>query len=351
MTGHSRKVARDRVALFATAGAIAAEVVACSGQKEPAGAVSGAHSGTDTTPIVYGQIQGSTNHTPLYVAIRRGFFKRAGLDVSVQTMSGGTPATMAAMNSGAINVMGAGAAEFAEYVGKKVVDGKMFGQVDDQTYDVVTAKDITGFRQLKGQPVGISGLNGGDNTYFDALLEKYGLSAKDVIFVTLGSATNRLTALANGAVKAVAIPNDRRAASSAVGNVILKSSDSPVHVPGGIYLATSDLLAHHRPLLQTFLRAMGEATTWIRNNKEAAAGDCVEAAQTTLAECRAAIDFNLDHTLTSPYQWSTTSAMNRQGIQEALNIVIELEPDLRGTTLDDVADFGIAGTDPSSMTP
>jgi NitT/TauT family transport system substrate-binding protein len=335
-----RRSRRLQIAFGVAAIAIAAASCGPAQPENGAGASAGA------VKIVYGQIQASTNHLPLYVAIRRGLFQRAGLDVTIQTMSGGTPATMAAMNSGAINIMGAGAAEFIEYTGKGVVKGKMFGEVADQVYDIIAAKGITSIAQLKGQPIGISGLNGGDNTYFDAVLERYGVSPKDVVFVTTGSSNNRMTALANGSVKAIAVPNDRRAATSAIGNVLLKSADSPVRIPGGMYLASSDMLTNHKPALKGFLAAMGEAAVWISNNRDAAAQDCVEVVQTTFADCRAAIDFNLDTKATSPYQWSVTHAMNAEGIKEAMKIVVELEPELRSVTIDDVADFSIAGTSP-----
>jgi ABC-type nitrate/sulfonate/bicarbonate transport system substrate-binding protein len=328
--------------------AVIATVVACNSSGSPGADAPGSTSGSPgNTKIIYGQIQGSTNHLPLYVAIGQGFFDKAGLNVSIQTLSGGTTATMAAMKAGAINVMGAGAAEFVEYIGKKVVDGKMFGEVADQVYDIIVAKDIASLQQLKGQPIGISGLNGGDNTYFDAVLEKYGISTRDVTFVTTGSSTNRITALANGAVKAIAVPNDRRAATSAVGTILLKSGESPIRIPGGMYLANSNLLSNHKPLLQKFLAAMGEATAWIRNNQEAAAADCVKAVQTTLADCTAAIEFNLDPRSTSPYHWSATGAMNAEGLEEAIRIMGQLEPELKGLSLDDVADFSIAGSTPS----
>jgi NitT/TauT family transport system substrate-binding protein len=343
-----RRVPVGRLAAAPVLGFVVLALSACGSQGgSGSGATHDARNG-DHIKIVYGQIQSSTNHLPLYVAIRRGFFQKAGLEVSMQSMSGGTPATMAAMKAGAINIMGAGAAEFVEYVGKKVVEGKMFGQVADRTYDVIVTKNTNSILELKGQPIGISGLNGGDHIYIQAVLEHYGLGTGDITFITLGSATNRLTALLNGAVKAVAVPNDRRSASASVGRVILKSGDSPIDIPGGMYLASAELLEHHRPELERFLLAMGEATAWIRDNREASVADCVAVVETTPQECRSAIDFNLDPAQTGPEHWSATEAMNRDGIAQAIKIVGELEPDLRGVTVDDVADFRIANVSPKT---
>ena len=52
--------------------------------------------GADTTKIVIGQSSSGPAQIPLYIALDQDFFRKAGLDVSSQTLSGGSTSAAAA---------------------------------------------------------------------------------------------------------------------------------------------------------------------------------------------------------------------------------------------------------------
>jgi ABC-type nitrate/sulfonate/bicarbonate transport system substrate-binding protein len=296
--------------------------------------------------INFGELSSAISHTPIYVAIQQGYFKKAGLEVSMQTLSGGTPAAMAAFATGSVSVMNAGAAEFIEYVAKRVISGKIIGESADATFDIVVAKGIGSIQDLKGKLVGTSGQNGADQIYLEAVLQHYGLSEKDVIFVTSGNPTNRLTAFSVGAVQAIAASNSNRDSSMKFGTVLLKSNDSPIQIPAGLFFANNDMITKHKVELKRFMAALGEATEWVRANPEAAVADCAKGTGLTLDACRSGIAALTDPLMNSRYTWSSTGAVNTAGIEAALAIEATVNPETKGLTVADLVDTSIAGTTP-----
>jgi NitT/TauT family transport system substrate-binding protein len=323
--------------------AVLVVVAACGSSGDPGAGET--HSAKSVT-ISLGELSSAVSHTPIFVAMQEGFFSRAGLDVSMQQLSGGTPAAMAALSTGSVNVMIAGANEFIEYSSRKVISGKIIGEYADATLDIVVAKGIGSIQQLKGRVLGIAGPNSVDQVHFDAVLRHHGLSENDVTFVTSGGPANRLTALSAGAVQAIAVSNSNREMSSKIGSVLLKSNDSPIQVPGGLFFASSDMIAKHKDELKRFIAALGAATAWVRANPEAAAADCAKGTGLALDACRSGITALTDRSANSKYTWSSTYAVNTDGIEAALAIEATLNPGTKGLAVVDLVDTSIAGTAP-----
>jgi ABC-type nitrate/sulfonate/bicarbonate transport system substrate-binding protein len=311
---------------------------ACSSSDRPAEATKG------SVQIIFGEISAAPSHTPLYVAISEGFFTKAGLNVTIQTLTGGTPSAMAAMATDSVNMMMAGAPEFIEYSAKKVIHGKIIAQLQDSTFDIVAATGITNLEQLKGKIVGISGLNGGDQIYIEAVLRHHGMSPSDVSFLTSGNAANRLTALSSNAVQAIAVSNSTRETSAKIGTVLLKSSDSVVKIPSSTIFASDDLITNHKATLQAFIGALVEATKWTKANHEAAAVYCAQSSGASQEACLSAFNTLSDPAKAGRYTWSSTYAIDTTAMAEALSIEVGHTAEAGGLKLEDVIDTAITGT-------
>ena len=300
----------------------------------------------DSTKLILGQISLSPSHLSVFVALENGLFKKAGLDVTIEHLSGGTPSAMASFVTGSVNMLVGGASEFIEYSGKKVISGKIIGEIADQTYDIVVSRDITNIQQLKGKTIGISGANGADQIYIEAVLAKNNISKNDVSFLTTGGQLNRIAALTASAAQAVALSDATREASSKLGNVLLKSADSSVSVPSSMLFANSDLVTNHNPLLKKFVGVLGEATVWMRAHQAEAAAICVKGVQAKLEDCTGWVTMWSNPAMTSKYTWSPTLAINTEGVKAALAVMADAVPETNKLTLDDVVDTSIAGTTP-----
>jgi ABC-type nitrate/sulfonate/bicarbonate transport system substrate-binding protein len=177
-------------------------------------------------------------------------------------------------------------------------------------------------------------------------MQYYGISTKDVTFITSGNPISRLAALNNGSIQVTASTNYQRDQSLQVGNVLLKAEDSPVKYPTQVLVATDDLVKNHKPLLKKFLAAMSEATAWMRANQAAAAADCAKLTGATVEACASAIAFQLNPAVNSPYTWSSTLAVNVDGVKSALAVMAMVDPATKNVTVDDIVDTSIAGTTP-----
>jgi ABC-type nitrate/sulfonate/bicarbonate transport system substrate-binding protein len=300
----------------------------------------------DATPIVIGLGSPGTAQIPLYIALREGFFKKAGLDVESQALSGGTPSAMASFASGAVNILSLSAPELIQYVAKKVINGKAFGEIVDQSYDIVSSRAITRIEDIKGKTIGISSPNSGDQIYFLALMQHYGISPNDVTFITSGNPLTRIAALAAGSIDVTAATNVQRDQATKAGTILLKSGDSPVQFPTNVFIANRDLLDNHKPLLKKFLSVLSETMVWMRANPAAAAADCAATLGATVDVCTTLNALNFDQSVQSKFTWSSTLAVSVEGMKSALAVMAAIDPDAKNLTVDDVADTSIAGTTP-----
>ncbi len=108
--------------------------------------------------------------------------------------------------------------------------------------------------------------------------------------------------------------------------------------------ANTDLIANHREELKQLVKALGEATAWIRANPAAAATNCANGTGISLETCEKGIAALSDKATNSDYTWSSTFAINTKGVETALELEKARTPEAAGLTLADLVDTSIAGT-------
>ena len=146
----------------------------------------------ETTLLVAEPVH-STGYLPLYVAIRRGFFKEDGLDVKVITLQGGAAHTNAVLSKQAFAFIGGPEHNaFAKLKGAElravvnVVDRGNVYYVAKKGAQPAAGQSMTDF--LKGKTIAVSFFGGTPNSITRYLLGKWNLTpGKDV---TLKEMTN-----------------------------------------------------------------------------------------------------------------------------------------------------------------
>jgi NitT/TauT family transport system substrate-binding protein len=335
-----RSLAVAGVAAVLASGAIAA----CSSS----GGTSSANttSGSGTVSINFGDLSPNSTLTPFYVAVDQGFFKKAGLNVSVQKFSGGGATSVAAIATGAVQIASGGPTNFIGDLAKGVINGKLFGMTVDAGYDLVVSKNITSISQLKGKEIGISGVNSSDDIFLLATLAHYGISANDVTFVTAGTTAERLIALSTGKIQAIADQAAFRPSELAVGNVLIKAEDNPVKLPTVAFYADSSFIKSDPAALKTFIKVMIQAAAWSKEsaNESAVVADCEQGSGSTAIECQQTIAWAKTQGSDDPYTWSTTFGLDTTSIQTALSAVSLVIPSAKSLTVSDITDTTFAGT-------
>jgi NitT/TauT family transport system substrate-binding protein len=337
-----------RLGAGAVAAVLACGALAACGSSGSSSAGSGASTaaGSGTISINFGDLSPNSTLTPFYVAVDQGFFKKVGLNVTVQKFTGGGATSVAALATGSVQIASGGPTNFIGDLAKGVINGKLFGMTVDSGYDLVVSKDITSISQLKGKTVGVSGANSSDDIFLDATLAHYGISPSDVTTITAGTTAERLIALSTGKIQAIADQAAFRPSELAVGNVLLKAEDNPVKLPTVAFYANSSFIQSNPGALKKFISAMVTATAWAKEpaNEKSVIADCEQGSGSTATECEQTIAWAKSQATVDPYTWSTTYGLNTTSIQTAIQAVSLVVPQAKSLTLNDVVDTAFAGT-------
>ena len=141
---------------------------------------------------------------PLYIASEAGYFQKYGLDADI--VFGVHPAGIAMVVSGQA-VMTNYPLEQAMIASSKdgslVIVGSPYRK---SLFALMAAKSVTGVAGLKGRRIGVSQIGDAPYNYAVALLGKFGLTAREVEWVPIGTDVNgRAAALTSGRVDATMI--------------------------------------------------------------------------------------------------------------------------------------------------
>src|SRR5574342_28662 len=125
-----------------------------------------------------------------FVARDAGLFKKHHIDPKLVIFDSGSVLAQAAMAGDAKISVTSGPVTIASRTqgGDAIVIASC---VNTPPYSIVTAKSITRWDQLKGKRVAMSRFGSGTDTSLRLVLRKFGVDAKDVIILQLGTQPSR----------------------------------------------------------------------------------------------------------------------------------------------------------------
>ncbi len=212
--------------------------------------------------------------SPIYVAIEKGYFAQAGLDVTIE--HGDEPI--------GVNLVAAGERPFAMISGEQVIAARANGRPVVSIYEwfqkypvgIVVAEDspIETVADLRGRRIGIPGLFGASYTGAVALLAANGLTEQDVRLDPIGF--NAPQVFCTGAIEAsvVYINNEplqidtlarRGECGSVTGTRVFSVSDYVDMVSNGI-ITSERLIAENPEMVSGFVTAYHQGLVDVMNN-------------------------------------------------------------------------------------
>lgn len=229
----------------------------------------------DLPVVKYGVFKG---FDPTFIAVDKGWFKTAGIDVQLTGNFPNGPAEVAASGTGQIDagicaITGIALAHNAGINVHGVADIQTeFKSAPLERFYVKSDSPIQTLKDVKGKKIGVNGFAGSFFYTWLIALQRNGISRSDVTFVNLPMGQQQ-QALDTGLVDVVGLidPFNRRAELEPghrrlfVGHDILKSRQISL-----IWFADS-YISSHRDVVTTFVKVYRKAAAWAQQNPRGAA--------------------------------------------------------------------------------
>ena len=141
--------------------------------------------------------------------------------------------------------------------------------VNTPPYSIVAAKSITRWDQLKGKRIAMSRFGSGTDTSLRLVLRKFGIDAKDLTILQLGTQPSRYQALLAGNIDATIIspPLDLMAKKDGF-NILVNIPDLGIPYPQQTIETTDRFIREHPETIKNFLKGFIEGVYFAAKNKD-----------------------------------------------------------------------------------
>jgi NitT/TauT family transport system substrate-binding protein len=200
-----------------------------------------------------------------------GLFNKAGLDVEIVYIPGG---------STVVQAMIAGEVQFGRGSATEVVSAHLAGfplkilaaLINKFVYSFVTPPTITKPQELKGKAVAVSRFGSGSDFITRMALKSWGLEpVKDVTILQVGNSPERLAAIASGKVHGSILSLSQTPRAKKFGlRVLADLSQIDTEYPQGVLYAPLRLIEKRPDLIRSFLAPYVEAIGQFKTNKQVA---------------------------------------------------------------------------------
>lgn len=222
--------------------------------------------------IVLGASSKTLGYSPLWVASKKGFHEREGLDVQLVLLRG-VPMTVQALAANSLHFGSGGPEPYIEASERGLDFVVTGGIINGIAQFVVAGKNHKTFEDLRGQTFGTASLTGGTVTALRELLKLKGLEyPRDYkLLIVAGGSSANLLALQAGQIAATTMAAPLNYAAQELGfNVLGKVSDGIQHFQTNAFVARRAWAEKNRAAMVRFMKAHVLALRWMFDNKDAA---------------------------------------------------------------------------------
>jgi NitT/TauT family transport system substrate-binding protein len=210
------------------------------------------------------------DNLPEWMALESGIFKQNGLDVTLDNIASSTG--IPALLSGQVQIAQLGGSETISAAaggGDLVIIGIVGGFYP---FVFMAPASITTTDQLKGKKIGVSNIGSSSDIATRVMLSRVGLDPdNDVTIIAVGSLSNRMAALLNGAIDGgVAQPPDQLALEDKGFHVIYDLAAQKLPSVGTAVVVQRSWLNSNKDVAQRYIDSMVQAVAKSRADKETA---------------------------------------------------------------------------------
>ena len=217
--------------------------------------------------IVVGLSSVNVAFLPVYVSEAKGFFKDEGLDVLLVLFNAGAT-NLQALIGGDVQIMGSA---FVETIGGRAagVDIKNFWGVSNiMPFQLYSQPDFKSMKQAKGKRFAISRFGSLTDFLTRSSLRHFGVDAKDVTILQIGSTPARFAALSAKGVDASLVWFPVTEIAKAQGyNKLLDLKEVFPEWPYETFAARESYLSKEKDQVTKFLRAYQKGVKYTHENK------------------------------------------------------------------------------------
>jgi len=209
-----------------------------------------------------------TSSAPLFIGIEKGFFQEEGIDAKAKWFDAAQPIAVATA-AGSVDV---GATGITASLYNMVAGGQKLVIVADKGREQAgysssallypSDSPLKSIEELKGKKLGITQTGSTYHYMAGKLLEKHGLTLKDIELVPLNSIKGLMEALKSKQVDAVLLnePNISTVVEEGYGKVIAQVGDEMEYQTSGIFF--SPKFADNKDAAERFLKAYAKSTRY-----------------------------------------------------------------------------------------
>ena len=220
--------------------------------------------------IVVGISSVNVAFLPLYVTIEKGFFKDEGLDIVPVMFNSGTT-NLQSLIGGDVQVIASSVAE--PVLGRASgVDVKIFwGICNLMPFELYSQPKLNSMKEARGKRFAVSRFGALSDFLTRASLRHFGIDAKDVTILQIGSTPARFAALSSGGVDATIIWFPVTEQAKAMGyRKLFDLKDMYPEWPYEVFAARESWLAKEKDQVTRFIRAYQKGTRLTRDSRDEA---------------------------------------------------------------------------------
>ena len=271
------------------------------------------------TPVKLGIIYNGVEYYSVFVADKKGFFKKNGLDVEIiSTSSSSRSVQMVATR--AIDI---GSSSWLDTV-RAMHGGAEVKSFANGLHTSITmligAKDINSLQDLKGKRVSTGGAKDITNVWWNAMSRSVGLNPqKDSEVIFAGASSARFAALVAGGVQAAVVgpPLSFKAIQDGYKDLGIMGPYLP-NVPYMTWHANSDWLQKNTDAMVRFIRANNEAIDFINANRQESAEILAKSSSVSIDDALKTHDMVL-----KVRGFNRDSSVKPEGVKGILDVLVD----------------------------